>query len=83
MCNDKGLRRGTPAAQKRLSSGTLVILPLEPDDVSGVAVLLARAFAGVPGWRFPLARCKEYAQEMLEAPPDGIMLVARLYTDGM
>lgn len=58
-------------------AGSLSIYPLQEQDERGTAILLTRAFAHTKDGR-GFREIREYVHEMLQSPPDGVMLVARL-----
>lgn len=59
------------------TAGTLSVYPLQEEDERGASILLTRAFAHTKDGR-GFREIRAYVHEMLESPPDGVMLVARL-----
>jgi ribosomal protein S18 acetylase RimI-like enzyme len=55
----------------------LTLAPLAPVDVEFASVVLTRAFAG-SAQGIPLGDGRQYCLDMLRAPPEGVLLVARL-----
>jgi ribosomal protein S18 acetylase RimI-like enzyme len=55
----------------------LTLAPLAPADVEAASVVLTRAFAG-SAQGIPLGDGRQYCLDMLRAPPEGVLLVARL-----
>lgn len=67
--------------QHELPCGRLTIRPAQPEDVGPASVLLTRAFAGsLQG--VPLQDGRQYCEDSLRQPPNGVLLVARLYPEG-
>lgn len=57
---------------------TLIISPLQEDDVGPASVVLTRAFATSPQG-IPFDDGRKYTRDMLRAPPHAALLVARLF----
>lgn len=62
--------------QVKTPVGLLSICPLQEEDERGASVLLTKSFADKDGRGF--REIRSYVHEMLQSPPDGVMLVARL-----
>lgn len=63
-------------AEIQSAVGLLSILPLQDEDERGASVLLTKSFADKD--RRGFTEIRTYVHEMLQSPPDGVMLVARL-----
>ncbi|PRW58832.1 Acyl- N-acyltransferase [Chlorella sorokiniana] len=68
------------SVQHELPLGRLTIRPAQPEDVGPASVLLTRAFAGsLQG--VPLQDGRQYCEDSLRQPPQGVLLVARLHPE--